>query len=58
MRAFLCIGWGVVLFAGLVALCAWLAGALVPCLWSLAVAACAAFVLVVVCWSYLHIWEG
>ena len=45
MSYFYCIGWSAVLAAGVLALAAWIGGAVSVCLWSL----------VVVSWAYLKI---
>ena len=55
MSYFYCFGWAVVLAAEVVALAAWIAGAVSVCLWSLVVAAGVAALLVVVSWAYLKI---
>ena len=55
MSYFYCIGWAVVLVADVLALAAWIAGAVSACLWSLVVAAAVSALLVVVSWVYLKI---
>ena len=55
MSYFYCFGWAAVLAAGALALAAWIVGAVSVCLWSLAVAAGVAALLVAVSWVYLKI---
>ena len=49
------IGWAVVLVAEVLALAAWIAGAVSVCLWSLVVAVGVSALLVEVSWVYLKI---
>ena len=58
MSYFYFIGWSAVLAAGVLALAAWIGGAVSVCLWSLVVAAGVAALLVVVSWAYLKINGG
>ena len=55
MSWFYCIVWAAVLAAGVLALAAWIGGAVSVCLWSLAVGAAVTALLVVVSWVYLKI---
>ena len=55
MSYFYCFGWAVVLAAEVLALAAWIAGAVSVCLWSLVVAAAVSALLVIVSWVYLKI---
>ena len=55
MSYFYCIGWAVVLVAEVLALAAWIAGAVSVCLWSLVVAVGVSALLVAVSWVYLKI---
>ena len=55
MSWFYCIGWAVVLAAEVLALAAWIAGAVSVCLWSLVVAVGVSAVLVEVSWVDLKI---
>ena len=55
MSYFYCIGWAVVLAAEVLALAAWIAGAVSVCLWSLVVAVGVSALLVEVSWVYLKI---
>ena len=55
MSYFYCIGWAVVLVAEVLALVAWIAGAVSVCLWSLVVAVGVSALLVEVSWVYLKI---
>ena len=55
MSYFYCFGWAVVLVAEVLALAAWIAGAVSVCLWSLVVAVGVSALLVEVSWVYLKI---
>ena len=55
MSYFYCIGWAVVLVAEVLALAAWIAGAVSMCLWSLVVAVGVSALLVEVSWMYIKI---
>lgn len=55
MSWFYCFGWAVVLAAEVLALAAWIGGAVSVCLWSLAVAVGVSALLVEVSWVYLKI---
>ena len=55
MSYFYCIGWAVVLTAEVLALAAWIGGAVSVCLWSLVVAVGVSALLVEVSWVYLKI---
>lgn len=55
MSYFYCIGWAVVLAVEVLALAAWIGGAVSVCLWSLAVAVGVSALLVEVSWVYLKI---
>ena len=50
-----CIGWAVVLASEVLALAAWIGGAVSVCLWSLVVAVGVSALLVEVSWVYLKI---
>ena len=55
MSYFYCFGWAVVLAAEVLALAAWIGGAVSVCLWSLVVAVGVSALLVEVSWVYLKI---
>ena len=55
MSYFYCIGWAVVLAAEVLALAAWIGGAVSVCLWSLAVVVGVSALLVEVSWMYFKI---
>ena len=55
MSYFYCIGWAVVLAAGVLALAAWIGGAVSVCLWSLVAVVGVSALLVEVSWVYLKI---
>ena len=55
MSYFYCFGWAVVLVAEVLALVAWIAGAVSVCLWSLVVAVGVSALLVEVSWMYIKI---
>ena len=55
MSYFYCIGWAVVLAAEVLALAAWIGGAVSVCLWSLVVVVGVSALLVEVSWVYLKI---
>ena len=55
MSWFYCFGWAVVLVAEVLALAAWIGGAVSVCLWSLVVAVGVSALLVEVSWVYLKI---